>query len=235
MIKIIILNILNFFDFFHKLKIIKFMKKNKVSTKIVFDIGAHHGESLLLYCKNFKIESIYSFEPIYENFNKLENVKKKINKNYKTKVYLENLACGEIEKNIEIQKLNESSSSTIKKINFESKYFKKKNFFLNLKKNFTVSKIKQIKLSEYIKKKFINKIDFIKIDTEGYELEVLKGLENDIKNVNCILFEHHYDNMINKGYKFSDINNLLLKNNFKQVLKLKMYFRKTFEYIYIKN
>ena len=77
MIKIIILNILNFFDFFHKLKIIKFMKKNKVSTKIVFDIGAHHGESLLLYCKNFNIQSIYSFEPIYENFNKLENIKKK--------------------------------------------------------------------------------------------------------------------------------------------------------------
>ena len=121
-----------------------------------------------------------------------------------------------------------------KKINFESQYFKKK-IFLNLKKNFTVSQIKQIKLSEYIKKKFINKIDFMKIDTEGYELEVLKGLENDIKKVNCVLFEHHYDNMINKGYRFSDINNLLLKNDFKQVLKLKMYFRKTFEYIYIKN
>ena len=150
-------------------------------------------------------------------------------------VDLENVACGEVEKNIEIQKLNESSSSTIKKINFESEYFKKKNFFLNLKKNFTVSQIKQIKLSEYIKKKFINKIDFMKIDTEGYELEVLKGLENDIKKVNCVLFEHHYDNMINKGYRFSDINNLLLKNDFKQVLKLKMYFRKTFEYIYIKN
>ena len=220
---------------FTKKKIIKFLKKKQIPTKIVFDIGAHHGESLLLYCKNFKIESIYSFEPIYENFNKLENVKKKINKNYKTKVYLENVACGEVEKNIEIQKLNESSSSTIKKINFESEYFKKKNFFLNLKKNFTVSQIKQIKLSEYIKKKFKNKIDFMKIDTEGYELEVLKGLENDIKKVNCVLFEHHYDNMINKGYRFSDINNLLLKNDFKQVLKLKMYFRKTFEYIYIKN
>ena len=129
MIKLIILNILNFFDFFHKIKIIKFLKKKQIPTKIVFDIGAHHGESLLLYCKNFKIESIYSFEPIYENFNKLETVKKKINKNYKTKVYLENVACGEVEKNIEIQKLNESSSSTIKKINFESKYFKKKKFF----------------------------------------------------------------------------------------------------------
>jgi hypothetical protein len=47
------------------------------------------------------------------------------------------------------------------------------------------------------------------------------------------MFEHHYDNMILKGYKFSDINNYLIKNNFIQISKHKMPFRKTFEYIYI--
>ena len=38
--------------------------------------------------------------------------------------------------------------------------------------------------------------------------------------------------MINKKYKFSDINNLLIKKNFNKVYKLKMKFRKSFEYIY---
>ena len=41
--------------------------------------------------------------------------------------------------------------------------------------------------------------------------------------------------MIKKEYKFNDINKLLLKNNFKQIFKVKMKFRKTFEYIYEKN
>jgi hypothetical protein len=50
-----------------------------------------------------------------------------------------------------------------------------------------------------------------------------------------LMFEHHYDNMIKKNYNFTDINNLLLEQNFKQVYKSKMPFRKTFEYIYIKN
>ena len=49
------------------------------------------------------------------------------------------------------------------------------------------------------------------------------------------MFEHHYDNMIKKDYTFRDINKLLIKNNFKKIYKLKMPFRKTFEYIYSKS
>ena len=45
------------------------------------------------------------------------------------------------------------------------------------------------------------------------------------------MFEHHYDNMIKKNYTFSDINSLLVKNNFQLIYKSKMPFRKTFEYI----
>ena len=72
----------------------------------------------------------------------------------------------------------------------------------------------------------------MKIDTEGYEFEILLGLENKIQLVDVILFEHHYDNMIKKGYTFRDINKLLIKNNFNKIYKSKMPFRKTFEYIY---
>ena len=91
-------------------------------------------------------------------------------------------------------------------------------------------------LSEFIKNNNIKNIDILKIDTEGYEYNVLSGLiENDFKNIRFIYFEHHYDLMIKKEYKFNDINKLLLKNNFKQIFKIKMKFRKTFEYIYEKN
>ena len=80
--------------------------------------------------------------------------------------------------------------------------------------------------------KNIKKIDFLKIDTEGYEYEILLGLENKIKFVDTLMFEHHYDNMIIKNYTFRDINNYLKINNFNQIYKSKMPFRKTFEYIY---
>ena len=78
----------------------------------------------------------------------------------------------------------------------------------------------------------IETIDFLKIDTEGYVYEILLGLKNKLKNVKLLMFEHHYDNMIKKGYTFTDINDLLIKNHFNKIYKSRMPFRKTFEYIY---
>ena len=98
---------------------------------------------------------------------------------------------------------------------------------------FTEIEIDQITLSDYSKKNNIDNIDFIKIDTEGYELEVLKGAKDILPNTKMILFEHHYDDMIEKKYSFSDISDFLRSNNFEQIYKIKMPFRKTFEYIYI--
>ena len=79
----------------------------------------------------------------------------------------------------------------------------------------------------------INEIELLKIDTEGYEFEVVKGLANKLQNIKIIYFEHHYDDMVKKKYTFRDINSFLINNNFKQIFKIKMPFRKTFEYIYI--
>jgi len=38
--------------------------------------------------------------------------------------------------------------------------------------------------------------------------------------------------MIIKNYKLSDIHEYLLNNNFEKIFKIKMKFRKSFEYIY---
>ena len=86
-----------------------------------------------------------------------------------------------------------------------------------------------------LKKKNLTSIDILKIDTEGYELEVLKGLEKNIQLISFIYFEHHYDNMIKKNYKFSQIHSYLSENGFHRVFKIKMPLRKSFDYIYKKN
>ena len=97
-----------------------------------------------------------------------------------------------------------------------------------------MSKIETI--SNFIIKNNIPHIDILKIDTEGYEYNILKGIKKtDFNKINFIYFEHHYDLMIEKNYKFSDIDRLLNENNFQKVLKIKMKFRKTFEYIYEKK
>jgi len=58
-------------------------------------------------------------------------------------------------------------------------------------------------LSEIFKKNKISKIHILKIDTEGYEFNILKGLTKQLlKKINFIYFEHHYDLMIKKNYDF---------------------------------
>ena len=59
---------LNFLDFFQQKKIIK--KLNKIFKKpiVVFDIGAHHGETVKLFLKKMKIKKIYSFEASPKNY-----------------------------------------------------------------------------------------------------------------------------------------------------------------------
>ena len=237
MIKFLTLLVLNFFDFFHKKKMLTFLKKNRFDNfKIMFDVGAHKGETIELFLKHFKIEKLYSFEASPLSYDILKNTLPNITSKQKvTDIFIENLAIGSEIKKIQIKHLKESSSSTIKDINSNSKYFKKKKFLFgfnaeNFYQNIIVD---QTTIDKYVKTKKIEKIDFLKIDTEGYEYEILKGASENLKNIKIILFEHHYDDMIKKGYKFSDINNVLLKNNFKQIFKIKMPYRKTFEYIYL--
>ena len=54
--------------------------------------------------------------------------------------------------------------------------------------NKVVFKIK--KASEYIIESKIESIDFLKIDTEGFELEVLKGFDEHLSKVKLIQFEY---------------------------------------------
>ena len=229
----LIRNSLNFFDYFQQLKILKFFRKKLNKNLIFFDVGAHHGETVKLFCKNFIIEEVHCFEASPVNFKIL---KKNMNKN-KNNTILNLNHCGVGEDNYSsyINQTQESSSSTINEFNKNSKYLKKKLRILNVKEfdNFyNKFPIKIIKLDDYISQNEIKKIDLLKIDTEGFELKVLKGLKKKNNLVKYIYFEHHYDDMIVKDYTFQDINSILSSYGFKKVFKSKMYFRKSFEYIF---
>mgnify|MGYP006100167543 CR=1 FL=1 len=228
-------SLINIFDFFQQRKIIKFIKVKFFKKKEIeiFDVGAHFGETARLFYKNFKIKKIHCFEASSINFNVL---KKNVEKKNLTKICeLNNFGVGHHNYDSYINQTEESSSSTINDFNLDSKYFKKKLKILNIKSVDNFYKkipIKIISLDSYILEKKIKKIDILKIDTEGFEFNVISGLNNCHQVVKLIYFEHHFDDMIKKNYKFSDINQILLNFGFKKVYKSKMYFRKSFEYIY---
>ena len=239
--KIIFDLLLKSIDFFYQRKIINFFKGNQNKEyDTLIDVGAHKGETIDSFLKNFKIKNIYSFEASKNTYTTLKIKIDKIRKQYnQTNIEIFNTGVGNSNEKKLFNELSESNSSTFNFINQDSSYFKRKNKILSLftKKNFFIKEIfvPQIKLNSFIKEKNLLKIDILKIDTEGYELEVLKGLEDSINLVNYIYFEHHYDNMIKKSYKFSEIHDHLKVNGFHQVFKIKMPLRKSFDYIYYKK
>ena len=228
----LIIIVLNFLDYFQQKKIIKLINNKFLKPIVVFDVGAHYGETIKLFHKKLKLEKIYSFEASPENYKIL---KKNIIKYNSKKIETFNYGIGEKISKDYINQTLESSSSTINKLNINSKYFKKKLKVLNIKDkdNFHYKvPIEIITLDYFIEKNKIEYIDLLKIDTEGYELNVLKGLSKHNKKVKLVYLEHHYDDMIIKNYKFGDIHQLLKNNGFIMIQKSKMLFRKSFEYVY---
>ena len=233
-----ILKLLLFFvDFNHKKKIIDFFKKKEQLNKItIIDVGAHEGETIHLFAKNFNLEKMICYEASKVNFNKLKMLKNKFN-NFNFEI--NNIALGSEKKEMSFFQTSESSSSTFCKIDQESNYFKRKkkilDFFYSSKYivNSELIKLETID-NEFIRYDLKN-VDILKIDTEGFEFDVIKGAKDKIKNIKYIYFEHHYDKMIIKNYTFRDVNKYLNQFSFTKALKIKMPFRKTFEYIYINN
>ena len=151
--------LLKIFDSKNQRKIYTFIK-NKLGKKLhlVLDVGAHRGETINILNDYFDIKNIYGFEPSKFNFLKLKEFISKENIQ-NTKIF--NFACGSVNKSEILNYSAESSSSTIRKVDENSKYFKKKKFFIQgfSKNNFFESeKIEIKKLDDFLN---LNKVIFI--------------------------------------------------------------------------
>ena len=224
-------------DFLYQKRKYSFLKKtiNK-NMDVLIDVGAHHGDTINEFLKIFSIKKIYAFEPSKRNFDKLREKTKKIKKIFLLEIDINQVGLGQKNDVLILNEITDGVSNTFNSLNLNSKNFKKKKTITTLFgiKKFIDNKVstKIIPLKDFMVQKKINNVDLIKIDTEGFEYNILLGLEDYIKKIKFILFEHHYDNMLIKNYKFRDIHKLLKDNGFKKIFKTKMPFRKSFDYIY---
>ena len=139
--------------------------------EIVLDVGANIGITSIIFSEFF--EGVISFEPSKKTFNVLlENLQTNKIKNVKALNY--GLGDKEKESNI-MTPLNEASSAAVTQE------------YINIQ-DYEFDKV-EIKVGDIELKKEINdkRIGLIKIDVEGLELEVLKGLQKTIKENNPII------------------------------------------------
>ncbi len=167
---------------------------------VIFDVGANVGGKTLLLSKRFPSSSIYCFEPNPKCFEKLNNIKNENIKTYST-------ALG----------------NEIKKITL----YDRKGFGITQHSSFYKDVITEHHRSELIEyevdvttldefcvQENIDFIDFIKIDAEGNDYNVLLGAKNLLKNssIRCIQFEFSNHDVISRVF-FRDF--ILLLSSYK--------------------
>ena len=202
----VIEKIFNSLSGFHHERIFLFLRKLDIDK--IIDIGAHKGEFLEKMLKIEKINSFYAFEPQKNIFN---NLSKKFSQNQKINLFNYAVDKEISKKKLKINKL--SMTSSLAEINEKSLYLKLKNFMTFSKKNFEEEYEIQTNTVDEIFRNIDLQKTLLKIDVEGFELNVIKGSQMKLKEIPFILMENQFGNHY-KNNDFNVIKDLLLKQNF---------------------
>lgn len=202
----VIEKIFNSLSEFHHERIFLYLRKLDIDK--IIDIGAHKGEFLEKMLKIEKINSFYAFEPQKNIFN---NLSKKFSQNQKINLFNYAVDKEISKKKLKINKL--SMTSSLAEINEKSLYLKLKNFMTFSKKNFEEEYEIQTNTVDEIFRNIDLQKTLLKIDVEGFELNVIKGSQMKLKEIPFILIENQFGNHY-KNNDFNVIKDLLLKQNF---------------------
>lgn len=175
----------------------------KLDIKTVVDVGANIGQFAKEARELFAEAQIYSFEPLASCYQTLTE-KFMNDKNFKAF----NFALGEREGEIEIHKSDYSPGSSILRMKKEAQ-----ELFPHITEQ-ADEKIKIKRLDDLAIGEGLSKEILIKIDTEGYEKNVIEGGMSTIKKAKVIVIENSYIARFEGQALFPEIYKLLTDAGF---------------------
>lgn len=180
-------------------------KKLKLNeTKKILDIGANFGVQSLQFAKEFKDSKIFSIEPTNYAFSKMKK-NFDLNKNLLGNLFPYQMFFGE--KNQDLPKSIYSSWNLDSK---EKKHFK----HCGITKD--TSNASSTTLDEFVNINNIENVDFIKLDVDGFELDVLKGGINFLKKNKPPIFMELAPYLYKEfGYEIEKLTNFLVSLEYK--------------------
>ncbi len=167
---------------------IKRLVKNR-KEGIIFDIGANIGDYSEKIIKSNQLMTIYAFEPHPISFSKLKN-----RINHKNFIAV-NAAVGEMAGEVNLYDYAEDDGSSHASLYSDviEKIHKSKS---------THHQVNMLPLDDFVKKNKIEYITLLKIDAEGNELNILKGIDKFLKErrIEMIHFEFNEMNISSRVF-----------------------------------
>ena len=184
------------------LDLISLVKKYDMKINGVIQIGAHYGQEDSTY-KILGIKNKMFFEPLKRNFEILKQ-------NVSEDSILVNKALGNETKNVKmfVETANRSQSSSILKPKLHLTQYPRIQF--NEEEEVEMTRLDDIQVDT-------TKYNFINIDVQGYELEVFKGSEKTLKNIDYIMSEINRDEVYENCAKIDELTEFLSSYGFKLV------------------
>ena len=193
------------------------LKQNLSQDPLILDVGANKGQTIRRFLDLFDNPTIHAFEPVEEAI-------QKIRENYSThrNIFINNHALGDKRETKNFNISHRTENSTFHQFNSNTKWLKTRSRQYNVGVNEYVKKVEKVNIGtidDYVAKNKIEKIDILKMDTEGYEDKVLSGAINTLREnkIKIVLTELAFDNVRDKYLSFSDLEKYLLPNNYRLV------------------
>ncbi|MDB5243614.1 MAG: hypothetical protein JWP57_4239 [Spirosoma sp.] len=177
---------------------------------MIFDVGANVGQTIMLLRQYFPKSVINSFEP---NLSTFEILKQNVAKMHEVRIW--NYGLGSVHGQTTFFENSHSDMSSFLKLDKMGWGDEKK----------SIAEITTI--DQFCAEQKINTIDLLKIDTQGFELEILKGAETIILNnrVGLIYLEVIFSKMYKNLPSLGDLYNFLTKRGYKLVSIYKIHYQ----------
>lgn len=170
------------------------------SPGVMFDIGAHHGDVLAPFASDGW--KVYAFEPDDEN-------RRKLTSRYQSQpdVIIDPRAVAEKSRKIAPLYRSEESSGLSTLAPFRESHS-------------AVGEVEVISIEDFLMKNNLMdlEIDFLKVDTEGFDLFVLQGIPWDRVMPRLILCEFEDSKTQKLDYNFQDLAEFLVEKNYQLII-----------------
>lgn len=181
---------------------------------IIFDVGAHHGESVSYLKALFPDASIYSFEPDPDSFETLSASSAE-------GVLCFNMALSDTDGVVSFYRNRISHTNSLLKVNLNSRdsigianaiVENNKKYFEGFNEEV---KVEAVSLDSFAKRHPIERIDLLKIDVQGAECRVLAGGNATLQKTKVLVLEINFFDYYEQQTSFMDVEQIVSSQGFR--------------------